>query len=276
MKKFLQSITQKLNNLYLKKKLFLFYTFCAILPVTILGIYLITDTKEKMMELTDSQITATNQANRNMLMSVTSLTTSIANIIASDESLQTLIATEYSTPNDVYTAYRNFSLLEEFSNNHAEITDLRLYISNSSLVSSGKYYAITPELENTEWYQELSGHPAETSWIYTDSFSSAANLYLLRKITLPESKNFAVLVIGISNNYLSSMNHNSRQVTYLTLNDNIVFYSTDKEAAGQPLMLTLQSDLPDYTTSNYLLNGHKVFGQESTLKVFLPPKLFTS
>ena len=274
MKKFLHAITKKLNNIYLKKKLFLFYTFCAILPVTILGIFLITDTKEKMMDLTDSQITAANQANRNMLMSVTSLTTSIANIIASDESLQALIATEYSTTNDVYTAYRNFSLLEEFSNNHAEITDLRLYISNPSLVSSGKYYALTPEVESTVWYQELSGHPAETSWIYTDSFSSAANLYLLRKITLPDSRNFAVLVIGVSNNYLSSMNHNSRQVTYLTLNDNIVFYSTDKEAVGHPLMLTMLSDLTDYTTSNYLLNGNKVFGQESTLKVFSSSETF--
>ena len=115
MRKFLHAITQKLNNIYLKKKLFLFYTFCAILPVTILGIFLITDTKEKMMDLTDSQITAANQANRNMLMSVTSLTTSIANIIASDEALQTIIATEYDTPNEVYTAYRNFSLLEELN-----------------------------------------------------------------------------------------------------------------------------------------------------------------
>ncbi|MBO5176834.1 MAG: sensor histidine kinase [Lachnospiraceae bacterium] len=274
MKKFLHAITKKLNNIYLKKKLFLFYAFCAILPVTILGIFLITDTKEKMMDLTDSQITAANQANRNMLMSVTSLTTSIANIIASDDTLQTLIATEYSTPNEVYTAYRNFSLLEEFSNNHAEITDLRLYISNPSLVSSGKYYAVTPEIEGTVWYQELSGHPAETSWIYTDSFSSAAHLYLLRKITLPDSENFAVLVIGVSNNYLSSMNHNSRQITYLTLNDNIVFYSTDKEAVGLPLKLTMLSDLTDYTTSNYLLNGNKVFGQESTLKVFSSSETF--
>ena len=274
MKRFWHTLTQKLNNIYLKKKLFLFYTFCAILPVTILGIFLITDTKEKMMNLADSQISAANQANRNMLMSVTSLTTSIANIIASDDSLHTIISTEYSDSNEVYSAYRNFTLLEEFSNNHAEITDLRLYIDNPTLVSSGKYHTITPEIKNTDWYLALSQNPAETTWIDTSSFSSAANLYLLRKITLPNSKNYAVLVIGISNNYLSSMNHNRQQATYLTLSDNIVFYSTNKEKTGDLLQITLQSDLPDYASSNYLLNGKKVLGLESTLKVFSSSETF--
>lgn len=274
MKRFLHTITQKLNNIYLKKKLFLFYTFCAILPVTLLGIFLITDTKEKMMNLTDSQISAANQANRNILMSVTSLTTSIANIIASDDALQTIIATEYHTPDDVYTAYRNFSLLEEFSSNHAEITDLRLYIDNPSLVSSGKYYTVTPDTKQSAWYQTVSKTPAETSWIYTDSFSGSAGLYLLRRITLPNSANYAILVIGISNNYLSSMNHNRQQATYLTLDDNIVFYSTNKENIGHPLQLTLQTDLPDYSTSKYRFNDSTVFGQESILKVFSSSETF--
>lgn len=274
MKRFLQPLVRKLNNLYLKKKLFLFYIFCAILPVTVLGIFLITDTKNKMMNLSDSQISAANQANRNMLMSVTSLTTSIANIIAADASLHTIISNEYPSPNDVYSAYRNFTLLEEFSNNHAEITDLRLYIDNPTLVSSGKYYAITDELKATDWYRSISQNPAETSWIYTNSFSSAASLYLLRKITLPHSGNHAILVIGISNNYLASMNHNSRQATYLTLSDTVVFFSTNKENTGLPLQLTLQSDLPDYVTSTYLLDGNKVFGLESTLKVFSSSETF--
>lgn len=274
MKRFLQTLIHNINNLYLKKKLFLFYLFCAILPVTVLGIFLITDTKEKMMTLSDSQISAANQANRNMLMSVTSLTTSIANIIAADDSLHDIISGTYHSSNEVYTAYRNFSLLEEFGNNHAEITDLRLYISNPGLVSSGKYHSITDEVKATDWYRAISKNPAETSWIYTDSFSTAANLYLLRKITLPNSKNYAVLVIGISNNYLSSMNHNSRQATYLTLSDSIVFFSTNKEKTGTSMQLTLQSDLPDYAASRYLLDGNKVFGLESTLKVFSSSETF--
>ena len=274
MKHFLHTLIQKINNLYLKKKLYIFYSLCAILPITILGLFLITDTKEKLMTLSDSQIQSENQANRNMLMSVTSLTSSISKIIASDEALLTIIATEFEQPADVYHAYRSFTLLEEFGNNHAEITDLRLYIDNPTLVSSGKYYAVTPEIKASAWFRTIEETPAEISWIYSDSFSDAANLYLLRKITLPHSGYTAVLVIGVSNNYLSSMNHNPSQTTYLSLDNQYVFYSTNRQNIGAPLQLTEQTSLRDYTASRYRLDGKKVFAMESTLKIFSSSQTF--
>ncbi len=274
MKHFLRTIIQKMNNLYLKKKLLIFYSVCAILPITILGLLLLTDTRERLLSLSDSQIQAENQANRNMLMSVTSLTTSISQIIASDEALHKLISTEFETPDQVYSAYRNFTLLDEFSNNHAEITDLRLYIDNPTLVSSGRYYHITPELKAAAWFQTLAETPVEISWIYSDSFSNAASLYLLRKITLPHSGHYAVLVIGISSNYLSAMNHNQQQTTYLSLDNGCIFYSTNKENIGIPLELTSPSRLRGYTVSEYQLDGRKVFGMESTLKVFSSSQTF--
>ena len=274
MQQFRFAITQKLNNLYLKKKLLIFYFLCAILPISILGVFLFTDTRERLMTLSDSQIQSDNQANRNILMSVTSLTSSISKIIASDETLSALITTEFQTTEDGLAAYRNFTLLDEFSNNHAEITDLRLYIYNPSLTPSGRFYAITPELKATAWFQTFLENPAEITWIYNDSFSGSANLYLLRKITLPYSDNYAVLAIGVSNNYLSSMNHNKLQATYLSLENDCVFYSTNEENIGRPLQLTSPTELRGYNTSQYRLNGKTVFGMESTLKIFSSSQTF--
>ena len=274
MKNFLFTITQKLNNLYLKKKLFMFYSLCAVLPIVILGTFLFTDTRTRLMDLADSQIQADNQSNRNILMSVTSLTSSISKIIASDEALHTLIATEYSNSTDVYAAYRTFTLLDDFSNNHAEITDIRLYIENPTLLPSGRFHCITPELKASSWFQALEKNPAGSTWIYDDSFSGHANLYLLCKITLPHSDNYAILTIGISNNYLSSMNHNQLQDTYLSLDNGNVFYSTDPESIGKPLDLAYRSGLKDYSISLYQLKNRTVFGMESTLKAFSSSQSF--
>lgn len=265
---FLNNIIKKLNNIYLKKKLIILYTVCGILPITILSLFLVSETRERLLALSDTQIQSNNQTNRSMLLSVTSLATSISKIIASDTDLLKIISTNYTEKNDVYTAYRNFKLLNEFIDNHIEISDIRIYINNPSVVSSGRYYKITEDIRKTEWYQTLSQNQSEITWINTDLFSNDAYLYLLRKITIPNSDYYAILAIGISNTYLSLMNHNQLQSTYLSLDDGFVFYSTDKAHIGSLLELSPIKQLRGYSSSLYNFNNEKVIALESTLDAF--------
>ena len=274
MRLFLNNISKKLNNIYLKKKLIFLYTVCAVVPIAVLSIFLLKETKERLLALSDSQIQSNNQTNRSMLMSVTSLATSVSKIIASDNDLLKIISTEYKNPNDVYTAYRNFTLLNEFSNNHVEITDIRIYINNPSVASSGSYYLITDDIKDTDWYHTLSQNRTEITWIHTDSFSNDASLYLMRKITIPNSDYYAILAIGISNTYLSLINHDQLQSTYLSLDDGYVFYSTDKEYIGKVLRLYPLKNLRNYFSSLYKFNDRKILAMESTLNAFSSKQTF--
>lgn len=274
MRFFLNSISKKLNNIYLKKKLIILYFVCALLPISVLSLYLLTETRDRLLAVSDSQIQSNNQANRSMLLSVTSLATSISKIIASDTYLLKLVSTDYTDQNDVFTAYRNFTLLNEFINNHVEITDIRIYISNPTIVSSGRYYLITEDTKKSVWYQALSQNEAEITWIHTDSFSNDASLYLLRKISIPNSDNYAILTIGISNTYFSLINHNQLQSTYLSLDDVYVFYSSDKKYISTAMELTHLHPLRGYTSSLYSFNSSKVLAMESTLNAFSSKQTF--
>ena len=274
MKLFLNNISKILNNIYLKKKLIFLYTVCAVVPIAVLSIFLLSETKERLLALSDSQIQSNNQTNRSMLMSVTSLATSISKIIASDNDLLKIISTDYINQNDVFTAYRNFTLLNEFSNNHVEITDIRIYINNPSVASSGSYYLITDDIKDTDWYHTLSQNRTEITWIHTDSFSNDASLYLMRKITIPNSDYYAILAIGISNTYLSLINHDQLQSTYLSLDDGYVFYSTDKEYIGKVLRLYPLKNLRNYFSSLYKFNDRKILAMESTLNAFSSKQIF--
>jgi len=263
-----------MNNLYLKKKLIILYTLCAILPITVLSLYLLTETRERLLILSDSQIQSNNQTNRSMLMSVTSLATSISKIIASDDDLLKIISTEYIDQKDVYSDYRNFTLLNEFISNHVEIADIRVYISNPTVASSGKYYQITEKTKRTDWYLTLSQNQAEITWVHTDSFSSDAILYLLRKITIPNSSNYAILAIGISSSYFSLINHDQLQSTYLTLDDGYIFYSTDKSHIGRFLSLTPLEKLRGYSSSLYKFNNSRIMAMESSLNAYSSKQSF--
>jgi len=271
---FLNNISKRMNNIYLKKKLIILYTLCAILPITVLSLYLLTETRERLLALSDSQIQSNNQTNRSMLMSVTSLATSISKIIASDEDLLRIISTEYTDQKDVYSDYRDFTLLNEFISNHVEIADIRLYISNPTVASSGRYYQITEKTKRTDWYLTLSQNQAEITWIHTDSISNDAILYLLRKITIPNSSNYAILAIGISNSYFSLINHDQLQSTYLTLDDGYIFYSTDKTYIGKFLNLTPLEKLRGYSSSIYKFNNSRIMAMESTLNAFSSKQIF--
>lgn len=275
MRFFLNCISKKMNNIYLKKKLIILYLICAVLPISVLSLFLLTETRERLLALSDSQIQSNNQTNRSMLLSVTSLAASISKIIASDEEFIKIVSTDFANDKDVYTAYRNFTLLNEFINNHIEITDIRIYISNPTVVTSGRYYQITEDIINKDWYQALSPqNQAEITWIHTDSFSNDASLYLVRKVTIPNSDYYAILIIGISNTYFSLINHNQLQSTYISLDDGCVFYSTDNIHIGTVLNLTPLLKLRGYLSSLYKFNGHKILAMESTLKAFSSPQNF--
>lgn len=267
-------ISKKMNNMYLKRKLIILYTVCAVLPIAVLSLYLLTETRERLLALSDSQIQSNNQTNRSMLMSVTSLATSIAKIIASDEDLLKIVTTDYENKMNVYSDYRNFTLLNEFTSNHVEISDIRIYISNPSAVSSGKYFLLTEDIKKSDWYHALSQNHADITWIHTDSFSNDASLYLLRKISTPSSANYAILAIGISNTYLSLINHNQLQSTYLTLDDRYIFYSTDKIHIGTYMELTPLDKLRGYSSSLYKFYDKKIMAMESTLNAYSSKQTF--
>lgn len=274
MKDFKNNISKKLNSIGLKKKLLILYFACAVLPITVLSLFLISETKERLLSLSDSQIQSNNQANRSMLLSVTSLATSISNIIASDAELLKMVSTEYTNQNDVYTSYRNFTLINEFIKNHVELSDIRIYIDNPGVFSSGRFYQITEETKEADWYKVLTQSRAEITWIHTDDFVSDASLYLLRKIVIPNSNYYAILTIGISNTYFSLINHNQLQSTYLTLDDGYIFYSTDKMHIGSYMEITPLLTLRNYTSSLYEFNNSKVLAMESNVKAFYSKQTF--
>lgn len=274
MSRFVQKLNQKLNDLYLKKKLVILYSLCGILPTLILSVFLIFNTGDRLLRLSDSQIRSENMANRSMLLSLTNLVSALSKIIVSDEDLTAIITGDYEDETAVYSAYRNFTVLDEICNNYAEIADIRLFISNDSLFSVNRYQIITDETRQSTWYQNISESSSDLLWFSGTSFSPDANLYLLRRITIPQSDNYAILLIGVSNNYLSSMNFNRMQDTYLFLGDTPVFFSTSGAHSNETLNYTLISPLEKYDSQLCSLDGQKLLAYETTLKNYASTQTF--
>lgn len=259
-------LSRKLNDIHLKKKLILLYSVCGLLPALILSVILLIGTHDRLLSLADSQIYSDNQANRSTLSAVTNMVMAISKIIASDKDMSLLISTDFEKESDVFEAYRNFTLLDDFTHNYAEIADIQVYIDNPSLVSSNRYHLLDDTAKTTNWYKQVTSSLSEITWVYDSSLSHDAHLYLLRKIILPQTKSYAILIIGISDNYLSTINNNRQQATYISLENGPVLFATVKEQIGNSLDITFLRSFPDRVASQYKYEDKQVLAYESTLK----------
>lgn len=259
-------LSRKLNDIHLKKKLILLYSVCGLLPALILSAILMIGTRDRLLNLSNSQIFSDNQANRSTLSAVTNMASAISKILASDDKLSYLISTDFKTEAEVFNAYRDFTLLDDFTHNYAEISDIKVYIDNQTLRPLGRYQLIDSEAQASTWYQEATASKGEICWVYADGLSQDAHLHLVRKVILPQTRQYAFLVISISDNYLSSINTNRQQITYISLENGPILFTTSKEHIGSTLTLNLLKSYPDRVASLYEYEGKQVLAYESTLK----------
>ncbi len=266
MKKLLQQLTDFINNLKTKNKLLSIYLITGIIPIIIIGSISIGSTNSKMLQFEKSQLSAENNRARNIIYNTTYLFSNISNIICSDSVLLSLITTDYMSENDVYKAYRNYTLLDTFKTNYTEISNITLYINNPTMISSGKFQLITPDIKKTAWYKAALSSSGEVIWEYSSSSNSYTSVQLVRYISNPYDDNYAVLVIGISNNYLRSLFEGNRFQTIISLNNQEIVYSGNAQEIGTPYPFKPSNNLQKGEVYSTTYKDTKVLAYASSTK----------
>lgn len=271
---FLRKFQAKMNDWYLKKQLLIIYMICGILPIALVSALLIGLTYSRLIRFTDSQLQSDNQTNRAVVLNTTNLATAISKIIASSEQLEYMIITEFEEEKEVYKAYRSFELLHAFENNYPEIADIQVYINNPTLVSTDKFRFMKDAPLVEAWRQDEEQNVGEVTWISGHFFSTDATLYLVRPIYYPQSDYYAILAIGISNNYLNSMNQYSNQTTLVSLSQQEIFYSNNSSMIGLDFLFESRHSLLGCEGSLCRHQGRWVLAYESKVDAFSSTQSF--
>lgn len=264
----------KLNNWYLKKQLVVIYAICGIFPIIIVSMLLIGFTYNRLIRFTDSQIQSDNQTNRAMVLNTTNLATAISKIIASSEQLEYIVTHEFAGKEEQYKAYREFELLHAFERNYPEVADIQVYINNPTLVSTNKFHPMENASLVKAWKEKEQQTVGEVTWLSGTYFSSDATLYLVRPVYYPQSKYYAVIAIGISNNYWNSMNQYSHQTTLLSLPQQEIFYSNDNDMIGTDFEVENKVSLLGSDAFLCKYHGKWVLAYESDVDAFSSTQCF--
>ena len=183
----------------------------------------------------------------------TSITTSIYmysvyESVAENDDLQTLLCSEERTPQIDQLLYEQNIFFERLLQNTASLSQLTLYVPQElfrNLPSSSYLSPVTEEIAETDWYEKAS---SQASGFYASLPRLGQQqipyweLHYICRIPIPRRQTFGVLVMSLSNNYLSSLISGDGYEISISVNDEPVFYSTDRMGAGAPFPTELSPD----------------------------------
>ncbi len=254
---------KKKITLKIKNQLYTVYLLGILIPVTIVGCYLILNTRSLLIKHHTAQINSDNIRVRSIILDVTTSVKNIADEIFSDNQLQEILSTTYGSKQEANAAIGSYDKFKKYLSRYAEIANITIYTMNDTIQDYTNFKKITPEIQRTEWYKEAS-NTARYLWhtrTVTDSkgINPANELTFSYRIPVTQRGDYALLVMNISNNYLRSRINNNTFKTIITVNKDFIFYGNEKK-------LTETLALPiDYDQKYFTYSGSAFYNEEEAL-----------
>ncbi|WMJ87342.1 sensor histidine kinase [Anaerocolumna sp. MB42-C2] len=258
--KILQVLRRFFYNTNVKKQLNFIYFSALLIPVLIIGIFLIVNTRRLLLNHYQQQVEADNTRVKSVMFDVTTTVYNISDEIFADKNLQTLLATRYSTRQDAAKNCSNFTKLNNYIYKNTFISSIELYTTNPTISEYASFKPVTKDILNKPWYKQASNR-ADILWKSLNSVDSwkhtSRELCLIRKIPIITTKEYAVLVIRISNIYLKNRIQNNSLFTAVTVNKDPVFYSSERNLSGNYLKLPINYERSLFQYSGQLTYENK-------------------
>lgn len=214
----------------------LVYLLAIVLPITILGglmMYVIyVNQKSYHADLLESYNAGIK---RTMYEFTSQLYTFSESIVYNDELIEFLRG-EYETEEELRTAAREITLMDDYMKSYAGIDEVLVYIDREDMINYGQYRVPTEEIKETAWYQKAQSQ-FSPFWISYRTKNPTNNEYvwrmaLVRKMILVGGDKEAVVMIKIKDTYLSSRIGNQEYVTMISVDDTPVSFSNHTKYYG--------------------------------------------
>lgn len=249
----IQNLQKTFNRLKIKKQLYLIYTLAILLPIIVIGTFLIGNTSKLLINYHRDLIESDNLRIKTIFFEITSQIYNISEEISFDTRLTDMLTTNHDNPEAFLARSYEYTTTENYIKNYAEIEEIKIYTNNPTVLSSKQIVPESEEVAATQWYQKAI---SQSSVIWTpveiqDKYGNHYwNLCLVRKIPLTDSDYHAVLMIKISDNYLRSRMDTNNYHTLASLDEGIVFYSSQHELYGEEQIIPI-----DYNETYYQYTG---------------------
>ncbi|WP_058303604.1 sensor histidine kinase [Gorillibacterium timonense] len=214
-----------INNLKLRTKLFVSFACAALIPVLLVGMFLTRELHEMAMDNTLKQITANVDRVKKRTGEMLNIPLDIAYRLSNDSRLEEAANHQYESVYDVVKGYWDYPDFREFvSLYNKEISSIRLYINNPTIINNWEFIQIDEQLTQEPWYQTAMAQKNQVAWKYLqDSRNDRYYLSLIRRVDFAKQRTTGVLVINLNTNKLNTiLNQETFETIIVDESDHIV------------------------------------------------------
>lgn len=265
-------ISKAIGNKSIKKQMYSVYFVAMVIPILLVGIFLVVNTYRQLTNYYSDMIASDNLRVKNILFQITTQVHNLSEDISFNNELQPVMTEKYNTTEQFRNAANKVTILDDYQSTYMELQSVEIYCDNPSVRNYKQFYRTTEEIEASDWYQRAVNQ-ADVFWTVLSRTDNNGNVYwnlcLVRRLPLIGSKYHAVLVMRISEDYLRSGIGGSNFVNYVSANDAPVFYSDDRSAQGilQPVEIDYSAGLYSFS-GRVFYNGNRSFAKISTFSAY--------
>lgn len=232
-----------MNNLKLRTKLFLSFGCVVLIPVLIVGVFLTSELRNMALGNALEQITANVDRVKKRTGEMLNVPLDIAYRLSNDSRLEEAANHRYESVYDVVQAYWNYPDFRDFVRLYKEISSIRLYIDNPTVLNNWEFLQADAAVTQEPWYQTALTQRGMVCWNYIpDSRNGKYYLSLIRKVDFLDQRTTGVLIVNVNTERLNAiLNQESFETIIVDENDYIVA-SNRADTLGKTLaMINLQA-----------------------------------
>lgn len=261
-----------LKKAKIKQQLYFIYFAAIVLPITIIGSFLLINTSRLLTNYHRDLLESDNLRVKTILFEITTQVYNISEELAFDSDLREMLGDSYDISYNMEEKASEITILDNYSYNYAEIEGIEIYTNNPSFTEYKQFHPVNEPVQNAAWFQKAVNQ-SSVFWypmMTTDKYGNEYwNLCLVRKIPLKNSTYNAVLVIKVSDNYLKTRINSQEYAAMISVDREPVFYSSDRELYGsqQPVAIDYEEDYFQYVGTQKI-GGRNCFVEMSTLHMY--------
>jgi len=210
----------------LKKQLYKVYILALLIPLLVIGTYLLYNNYTMLYEHHEEMLRSDNIRVRSIIFELTTSITNISDSISESDDVEELLRSRYSSHELAFEAIEEISVLKDFFNRQTEISSIVLLTNHPDLFS---YDQIKVVEEDNEWYKEQMKTPGYHWSVVTKTNNldvEYMELQLAHPINVIKSEYDGLLLITVSSNYLKNRIDNNTLDADLIVDNYPIFYST--------------------------------------------------
>lgn len=270
----------KLNNIKMKRKLLVTYLLVVLLPVLFVGIILTRAMSDMALEqATNNTVDRVNEIISDM-SEVFKIGNDLSRKIFLSSNLMYILTKHYNKTLDIFVDYQNNKMLdEELSLHSAEISDIRLYSMNDTLLNNSRIIPVGREMYNYQWFSHALEANGMITWGYNfNEIKKKRFLSLTRLLKDKSGSPLGMLVIEINDRFFDTLFSNVEfDVAIVDSQENIIA-AKDRALAGKKLSALQIGEYEDMDRINYKgkpsIVIDRAFSPESSGDVFRVVSIF--